>query len=603
MLRIIHSSHLNKALAFINKRKVSSSFILLDDVSQEQDAHIAGLRLPVISLQELTDEERLTCEKEYINSIAGLSMVYNSVEWWANPLSEKNEHVSKHYQNLVLFYRLDRTMSRLCTGNITLTIICGEDLAKQLASYCIKSNMEFETLDNRVTGCMRTGYGKMYAFMARIYFISNTIMRKMLIPRSMKKRLKQELPANQYYVIRSWVDNRFNEQGDGSFLPFFGNLAEYVTKQGYTLLLLAGIIGNYRNLVAKCTYFKRYLVLPEEYFVHFSDILRLLPSLYLKRLHLNSKVLFNGLDVSILFEEELNKGFLNAEYLKNLLRFFMAKRFAASVTFNHYIQTFENYAWEKMMLLGIRNTGTHGVLLGFQHAFTSRNSFKYFPGALERDILPLPDRIVSRGKITKDIMEKYGTYAPGKITIGCALRQEYLHDVPPFSRRRYNTILVPLTMVHSESALILKFLFDSGLSGSDIKVIIRCHPSAPFKSFRKHIHFGLPDNFIIRNDKSVHAELSTTDMVLYTWTTVATEAVKMGIPVIYLDILSPLHVDPLFECASFKRSTGNADELMRRIQDFYTMNDENYYREQASAQEYLLKDFYPVTQEHLAPFF
>ena len=206
------------------------------------------------------------------------------------------------------------------------------------------------------------------------------------------------------------------------------------------------------------------------------------------------------------------------------------------------------------------------------------------------------------GQITKDIMEKYGHYRPGILQVGCALRQEYLGSIKSLKRKRFDRVVVPLTMVGYESALIMKFLYASGLADTDIKVIIRCHPAGPFESFKKYIHFNIPDNFIVSNEKSVQEELSATDMVLYTWTTVAVEAMKMGLPVIYLDFLNPMYVDPLFECSSFKRTVRRTAELLSAMKEFYDMSDSEFYHEQEMAQKYLIRDFYPVTEENLIPF-
>ena len=92
-------------------------------------------------------------------------------------------------------------------------------------------------------------------------------------------------------------------------------------------------------------------------------------------------------------------------------------------------------------------------------------------------------------------------------------------------------------------------------------------------------------------------------MVLYTWTTVAAEALRMGLPVIYLDVLSPMRVDPLFECEMLKKSVASPEDLLAAIEGFYNMTDEDFAAQQAGAQGYLKDYFYPVTQENLAPFF
>ena len=78
----------------------------------------------------------------------------------------------------------------------------------------------------------------------------------------------------------------------------------------------------------------------------------------------------------------------------------------------------------------------------------------------------------------------------------------------------------------------------------DIEVVIRCHPMAPFNTFKKYVNHVLPANFIISNEKSVQQELTTTDIVLYTWTTVAVEAITMGI-LSFSRYPEPLYVDPL----------------------------------------------------------
>jgi hypothetical protein len=379
-------------------------------------------------------------------------------------------------------------------------------------------------------------------------------------------------------------------------------LPEYVSRHGYNVAFLVGIINNFTEVIKKIKNTKEILIIPEDFFLKFKDIFRLFSYMYHKKTKLNQVVLFNNLDVTFFFENEIARGYRSAEYLMNILRYLIVKRFANAIEFKTYIQTFENYAWEKMTILGIREAKSEGKILGFQHAFISRNSFKYFPGEKEKKIIPLPDNIITMGNKTKAIMERYGAYNEGILKTGCALRQEYIWNLKPFERKRFNKIVVPLTMVKKESILIMNFLHESGLPQTDIKVVIRCHPAAPFDSFKGSIDFKMPYNFIINNEKKVYEELSTTDMVLYTWTTVAVEALKLGLPIIYLDILNPMYVDPLFECNALKKSVKKPEELLPAMASFYCMNDDSFYKEQTAAQEYLKEYFYPVTEENMASF-
>jgi len=217
--------------------------------------------------------------------------------------------------------------------------------------------------------------------------------------------------------------------------------------------------------------------------------------------------------------------------------------------------------------------------------------------------MPLPDKIVSIGAATERVLTQYGNYPSGLIEAGCALRQEYLGNMNTLKRRRRNRVLVPLTMVKRESVKIMNFLYDAGLPETDIEVVVRCHPAAPFGTFANEMDFVLPENFTVSVKREAADELLESDVVLYTWTTVAVEALKLGIPIIYMDILRPMYVDPLFESNSHKRIVKCSDEIIPAIESIYNMNDEHYYEEQRKAQDYLDEYFYPVNDRNISPFF
>lgn len=601
-MEIIHSQDVKKILRFHIKGGNHYSFIVLNKEFQGYRDILKSKGVIELPVEDMDDKERGICEKEYINNIASLGFEYHSIEWWANPASEKNEHISKHYSNLCLFYRLIKTLKKYAGQDMNVFVVCSTDLFGQLKSYCQNNNINIKSLEK--ASAVRTAElcSRLLAVSKIMLSITAILMKKLYVSFKLADRTKEIIDSpGSKYVIRTWLVNGVLIK-DGIYQDaYFGRLLEYAGGCGYNVIVLAGIPANYRKAVRdiKCT--KQLRGIPEEFFLNYVDFLRL-PFYFNLKVKLKEKVFFNGVDVTLIYEKEIANGYFCADYFKNLLRYFIAKKFALAVRFEVYIQTFENYAWEKLTILGIRETGSSGKILGFQHAFVSRNSFKYFPGESEKDIMPLPDRIITRGQITKDIMEKYGHYRPGILKVGCALRQEYLGSIKPLKRKRFDRVVVPLTMVGYESALIMKFLYASGLADTDIKVIIRCHPAGLFESFKKYIHFNIPDNFIVSNEKSVQEELSATDMVLYTWTTVAVEAMKMGLPVIYLDLLDPMYVDPLFECSSFKRTVRRTAELLSAMKEFYDMSDSEFYHEQEMAQKYLMRDFYPVTEGNLTPF-
>lgn len=606
MLKIIHSPDIKRLLKVDVRKYASCSFIIFDNESRSDKYRnmlmLKGMR--EVLVEEIDDETRKVYEREYINGIAEMSSAYSSIEWWANPASEKNEHVSSHYKHLCLYDSLIKTLKRFAAGNMHIFIVSNNEIFEQLKAYCSHNSIKISSLENIIALWMKIAYSKIYRLLKIVFVLLQIFMRKIYIPNELKLRINEEINnVKNCYAVRTWIDKRFLKEGKIYKDAYFGRLPEYLTKNKYEVIILAGIIDNYKKAVKKIKNTKDILFIPEEFFFRYSDFFRLLRYVFFRRRNIiKRKALFNGLDASVLYQREIKDGFFSAAYLRNIFSYLAARRFAEIVRFKAYIQTFENYAWEKMAILGIKEVQPEGKILAFQHAFISRNSFKYFHGIREKDIMPLPDKIITMGKVTKEMLERFGNYNSNILSVGCALRQDYIDAQKPFKKRRLNRVVVPLTMVKRESVLIMNFIYDSGIPKTNIKVVIRCHPAAPFESFKKYINFRIPKNFIISNDKNVNEELSTVDMVLYTWTTVAVEALKLGLPVIYLDILNPMYVDPLFECNALKRNIRKPEELLPAIESFYKMDEAVFYKEQEMAQGYLKEYFYPVNEENLTAF-
>lgn len=605
MLEIIHLSNLQNVLKFQNDKERVYACIVLDKAAEVYPEVLKAQGIKKIEVEELLEEEKLSCEKEYIDTIAALGAKYNSLNWWANPLSEKNEYISSHYKNLCLYYRLIKTLDKYTDAALSVFLICNNEILEQLKIYCLEKKIRITSVKDLKSIISLSTYNRTSNYLHCLFFILKNIYKKFYIAHSMSHRIRKQIACSKdYFVIRTWLDKNFKSGSEIYNDVFFGRLPAYVRKHGYKLLILSGILNNYKKVIDRIKDGQEsqdVLIIPEEYFIRYSDFLLLLGYLVSKKIKIKETVFFKGIDVTDIYRRELARGYSNAGYLSNIWRYLIARRFAEAVTYKAYIQTFENYAWEKMTILGIRENKDAGLTYGFQHAFISRNSFKYFPGRLEKEIIPLPDKIITMGRETKEIMQRYGSYKDTILKTGCALRQEYLGGLKPFERRRLNKVLVPLTMVVEESIQVLKYLCDSDLPQTGINVVIRCHPFAPFESLKKHSSFSIADNITVSCSKSVREDLNDSDMVIYTWTTVAIEALRLGLPVIYLDILGMM-VDPLFRCDALKRSVSKPEELLPAIESLYSLDNDTFYKEQQKAQEYLQQYFTPVTEENLSVF-
>ena len=86
-------------------------------------------------------------------------------------------------------------------------------------------------------------------------------------------------------------------------------------------------------------------------------------------------------------------------------------------------------------MMAIRKYSTATTIIGYQHAVIPQASANMFISQYEKNIIPMPDHILTVGKIPKEIMEKYGTYKSGVIEPSCGLRFKYLSHTPTSKRR------------------------------------------------------------------------------------------------------------------------------------------------------------------------
>jgi len=148
----------------------------------------------------------------------------------------------------------------------------------------------------------------------------------------------------------------------------------------------------------------------------------------------------------------------------------------------------------------------------------------------------------------------------------------------------------------------LKFIFEAGLGQLPDKIYLRFHPAIQIEKALKRINFSLPNNFIISDNPPVHKELERCSVVLYTFTTVCLEALKMGRPVIYLDVNYPLELDPLFEYSGLKSTCRNPAELKGKIETFRRMDESIFTKELNKANNYLNEYFGQVNDQALNVF-
>ena len=137
------------------------------------------------------------------------------------------------------------------------------------------------------------------------------------------------------------------------------------------------------------------------------------------------------------------------------------------------------------------------------------------------------------------------------------------------------------------------------------KLTIRFHPILPLKKIERKIHFELDKLtriLISENNSSIFDDLTKSDVVIYWDTTVALEALRMGIPLIHYQMGNFISYDPLFECNYLKWECTNRDSLVKIIESIYELSDKKYSEKYLLAKHYISQYFHPVTDYNLNKF-
>jgi predicted glycosyltransferase len=133
---------------------------------------------------------------------------------------------------------------------------------------------------------------------------------------------------------------------------------------------------------------------------------------------------------------------------------------------------------------------------------------------------------------------------------------------------------------------------------------IRAHPILPFNWIRNRIDYKIEKSSRIsasEND-SVFDDLINSDIVIYWGSTVALEALSLGIPLIRYRMGNLLSYDPLFECDHLKWECSENNSLIDTIESIYQLSDEEFSNRAQEAKKYLDRYFHPVTDSNLNKF-
>jgi hypothetical protein len=540
----------------------------------------------------------------YIDLIGNIGERLNSVYWWASFTASKNRFMSKLLPNLLDYYTICNKIVKNPSKNILL-ISPPQSIIPALRQYCIDNSIELKSLDSTITDYLLRIKEEVVHFQGIVKFILKNWTKIIMVRGLLKDRFQNDCKKEKLYVLRTWVyessigrDNKYSDS-------FFGRLPEFLIGKGERVVILAGIVNNYGRVLKKLSKCEEdYPIIPQEYFLKISDVVKVALEVYFNKINLREKIELYDLDVTTIIQDEIDTNYRETSFIRTeLLQKYIMKNMLKQCRVHTFTTTYENNPWEKICFLSLKEYSPSTKTIGYQHAVISRASANMYISKEEMPFVPIPDKVVTTGDITKSMLEKYGSYPKNSIKSSCALRHEYIYELKRKNFTRSCKILVALEGVY-ECYKLVNFVFNA-LSGTNyFQVIIRTHPARPFDKIKDDLCFDINchANFSVSNQTSLKDDLSGVDILMYWGSTVSMEALMMGIPVIHVSLDDIVTVDPLFDCCHLKWAVKNVEKLRSVIADIYNLSEHDYLSQYNNARSYIERYLKEVTDDRLSEF-
>ena len=359
--------------------------------------------------------------------------------------------------------------------------------------------------------------------------------------------------SDQYkYVFLSLLNQQSFSDKTHSYKDFyFSPLLEHLSKSNNRCLNLVLVWAPYAknlNRLKQC-YPISHDVLPLECFLHFSGLTKVFAKI-LSKVFLREKIqgdfCVQGYSFLELLKKYKRKEEFSSSLFLSMLLFHVGREIASHFPGAKVIYPFENRAFERMFIKGIKETAPDMKLFGYQHAALTKRHLNYFLGENERKYMPLPDRIVTTGEVPKNILQEFFGHSREKLIVGNSLRRNPLNINNRLRPVKIKDILVIISTDLDEYKRVLLFLEEfSRIETVMYNIVIRPHPVIPLASALK----DLPELSFPLNEQSSAVPLDEAlygaDLVLFASSTVSVEALSAGVPIIYLDVSPFLNNNPL----------------------------------------------------------
>lgn len=591
-------------------------------VAAEQGVLAGVPRVPTGELRERLAWELRT---PFLDWIASLAPANDSLEWWSSELAAKNVYTMLY--NRVCGLGAAR---RLIDGGLepgTLLVCSTPAQRDAVGSLAAARGLTVEQLPlaARPGGRRAARLGRALAqhgVQAWPHIAPGAVL---AVPTRASERARTVLEADGVYrrrtieragaadggpvrgddtvVLFTWVDRRSFGTDGGLRDPYFGRLSDMLEERGQSVAIVPDVLPSIPldEAAARLLACGKRILFPELY-LQGSDWREAELRAEGFRPSIPDDSLLDGLPVGMLAREHVE------EYRRShprALRFaLLVRRLAeAGVEPARIVYPCEGHGWEHALEWAVRRHLPATRLVAYENLNFSRLALSMYPGAGEAALAPRPDRIVTNGESFRDTLVAEGVPAE-TVVVGCALRHEYLWSGARAGRRPdpgQPIRVLAATSIHAGDAveLIERALLALGHS-REFELVIKCHPVVEEHTVRASL--GELGRDAVFTQQPIEELLPQSDVLLYTYTIVAYEALAHGVPPVYVkpDSLYPL--DQLESTRDARWEARTCEELRDAVRGAARMDAAAFadWRERAGAT--VRRALGPVTSECVEAF-
>ena len=477
----------------------------------------------------------------------------NDLKWWAMRFASKSPFQTNFFLLVCYFNLVDSWLAGQAPPERQLLMIVVEDpyLHRLLAERSSKYDSRRVQVKASVCRILRAGvYYWAKSLLVPFTFLSRQLratLKNQYVKIKFRDRLHLLRKLHKEVIINTFIEERsFRENGFHDY--YMGQLAEYYEGNGKKVA-----ISSQTNLAVALK--KKALISGINFcltdlYLKTADWLRVLfkrPSVQVTK----DARIFKGVDYTLLFVREFNREKSSLSFSFNLCEYYAYRNyFADNKQIKLFVYLFENQPWEKMTIMALRAANPHCKCAGYQHSTVPIMLMNYFLGAGEYQYIPLPDYIITNGNYNEKIMAAAG-YKSTKILNGGSLRYAKKTDEKNHIRKRKSgetlKVLVLLTFSLPYSLEIIYGVKNMFYPESNCRYYVRPHPNLFNGKIEKAIQEI--DNMEIIQSGSMDEVLAEMDIVVYSTTTAALEALYKGLSVykvatelIDLDLLEDLNI-------------------------------------------------------------